>query len=85
MILGLLHKVRAGPAPEPHTLAAHLLAVRDPHTEGPLPEDHIISEVAVFFVAGFETTGMPVTQVIELVNTGDWQHSAVNSVFPVHV
>ena len=58
MILELLHKVRAGPPPEPHTLAAHLLGVKDPHTGGPLPEDHIISEVAIFFVAGFETTGM---------------------------
>ena len=58
MILELLHKVRTGPPPEPHTLAAHLLAVRDPHTGGPLPEDHIISEVAILFVAGFETTGM---------------------------
>lgn len=57
MVQELVHKVRAGPPPEPHTLAAHLFSVKDPFTGGPLPEDHLISEVGIFFLAGFETTG----------------------------
>ena len=32
MVRGLLRRVQAGQPPAPHTLAAHLLGVKDPHT-----------------------------------------------------
>ena len=37
MVRSLLRRVQAGQAPRPHTLAAHLLAVKDPHTGQPGP------------------------------------------------
>ena len=36
MIRQLLQRVRSGTPPAPHTLAAHLLGVKDPHTGGML-------------------------------------------------
>ena len=32
MVRNLLRRVQTGTPPAPHTLAAHLLSVRDPHT-----------------------------------------------------
>lgn len=40
MVRGLLRRVQAGQAPATHTLAAHLLAVRDPHTGQPGYDPH---------------------------------------------
>lgn len=40
MVRGLLRRVQAGQAPAPHTLAAHLLSVKDPHTGQPGWDPH---------------------------------------------
>lgn len=40
MVRGLLQRVQAGQPPAPHTLAAHLLGVKDPHTGQPSHDPH---------------------------------------------
>ncbi|DBA86903.1 hypothetical protein WJX79_003539 [Trebouxia sp. C0005] len=57
MIRQLLKKMTSGIPPAPHTLAAHLLSVKDPHTGGQLSQDRMAAEIGIFFLAGFETTG----------------------------
>lgn len=58
MARALLAHVQAG-TPEPRSIAAHLLALRDPTRPGepPLADARLQSELLVFFLAGSETTG----------------------------
>ena len=58
MARALLAHVQAG-TPEPRSIAAHLLALRDPTRAGELPlaGARLQSELLVFFLAGSETTG----------------------------
>ena len=58
MARALLAHVQAG-TPEPRSIAAHLLALRDPTRAGepPLAGARLQSELLVFFLAGSETTG----------------------------
>lgn len=39
------------------SVAAHLLRIRDPANDQPLPDDRIAAEIGVLFTGGFETTG----------------------------
>ncbi|KAK9834011.1 hypothetical protein WJX81_002816 [Elliptochloris bilobata] len=58
MARALLAHVQAG-SPEPRSVAAHLLALRDPTRPGdtPLADARLQSELLTFFLAGSETTG----------------------------
>eukprot|EP00879_Flechtneria_rotunda_P005512 GHRR01005805.1.p1 GENE.GHRR01005805.1~~GHRR01005805.1.p1 ORF type:complete len:446 (+),score=181.55 GHRR01005805.1:1961-3298(+) len=47
--------------PEEHTIAAHLLAVKDPATGRQLAKDQLKAEIATFMAAGFETTSHAIT------------------------
>ncbi|KAL3150250.1 hypothetical protein ABBQ32_000104 [Trebouxia sp. C0010 RCD-2024] len=75
MVRGLLRRVQSGQPPAPHTLAAHLLGVKDPHTGGALSEDRLASEIGIFFLAGFETTGHSGAWLLYLVS----QHPQVEA------
>jgi cytochrome P450 len=58
MARALLAHVKAG-APEPRSIAAHLLALADPTAPGapPLADARLCSEHLTFLLAGTETTG----------------------------
>ena len=50
-------KARGPPAPEDPSIAAHLLRLEDPDTGKPLPDELLIGEFGVYFVAGIESAG----------------------------
>ena len=57
MARALVAHVKAS-TPEPRSVAAHLLVLRDPtRAEAPLPDARLQSELLTFFLAGSETTG----------------------------
>eukprot|EP00891_Asterochloris_glomerata_P001568 jgi/Astpho2/1568/Aster-x1016 len=56
MVMDLLKDVQKRPPPE-HTIAAHLLRIRDPNTGLPLDERTLQAEIGLLFIAGFETSG----------------------------
>ena len=46
------------------TVAAHLLRLRDPVTNEPLPDDLLAGEFGVFFGAGVETSGNAISWTV---------------------
>ena len=50
-------RARGEPAPGDMTIAAHLLRLRDPITNAPLPDDLLAGEFGLFFSAGLESAG----------------------------
>ena len=50
-------KARGEPKEDDVSIAAHLLRLRDPVTEQPLPDELLAGEFGVFFAAGIESAG----------------------------
>ena len=50
-------QARGPPAHDDMSIAARLLRLSDPTTGGPLSQERLAREFAIFFVAGAETTG----------------------------
>eukprot|EP00884_Botryococcus_braunii_P016359 jgi/Botrbrau1/3406/Bobra.0337s0042.1 len=60
---------------EPHTLAAHLLGIKDPATGARLPFDVLLPEVTILFFAGYDTTGHSMSWTLYLLS----QHPEVEA------
>ncbi len=50
-------KARGEPADDDVSIAAHLLRLRDPVSDAPLPDDLLAGEFGLFFSAGIESAG----------------------------
>ena len=50
-------KARGEPAQDNVSIAAHLLRLRDPLSDTPLPDDLLAGEFGLFFSAGIESAG----------------------------
>ena len=50
-------KARGEPAEEDVSIAAHLLRLREPLSNEPLPDDLLAGEFGLFFSAGIESAG----------------------------
>ncbi|CAL5225848.1 g8631 [Coccomyxa viridis] len=61
--------------PDPSSIAAHLLDIKDPSTGKPLEDKRLLPEVSTLFMAGFETTGHTAAWVLFAVS----QHPEVEA------
>ncbi|CAL5223871.1 g6460 [Coccomyxa viridis] len=61
--------------PDPSSIAAHLLEIKDPSTGKPLDDKRLLPEVSTLFMAGFETTGHTAAWVVFAVS----QHPEVEA------
>ena len=68
MIRHVQVKARGEPAKEDKTLAAQLMRLRDPKTGQALPDEVLHAQIAIFFWAGYETTGNAMAWTVFLVS-----------------
>ena len=69
MLLLLLQiKARGPPAESDRTLAAQLMRLREPKTGEPLSDDLLHAQIAIFFWAGYETSGNTMAWAIFLIS-----------------
>ncbi|KAK9856118.1 hypothetical protein WJX84_001364 [Apatococcus fuscideae] len=68
-------KARGSPAPADQTIAANLLRCKDPATDGPLTDAQLLPMAAMFFWAGYDTSGVTMTWTIFLLS----QHPEVEA------
>ncbi|KAK9837888.1 hypothetical protein WJX74_007245 [Apatococcus lobatus] len=61
-------KARGEPAPADQTIAANLRRCRDPATNAPLSDAQLLPMAAMFFWAGYDTSGVTMTWTIFLIS-----------------
>ena len=57
-------KAKGPPQEDDMSIAAHLLRLRDPLTDSPLPDDLLAGEFGLFFSAGLESAGNAVSWTV---------------------
>ena len=61
-------KARGPPADDDKTVAAQLMRLRDPKTGQPLSDDLLHAQIAIFFWAGYETSGNAMAWAVFLIS-----------------
>lgn len=61
-------KARGPPADDDKTVAAQLMRLRDPKTGQPLSDDLQHAQIAIFFWAGYETSGNAMAWAVFLIS-----------------